>query len=393
MFIFKFETREITDLETLEIYEVDQDSANILHSYLEGTLPESENESLQIIKKALEDNLIHLNDLQLWTEDTFRLNTPIVHIIQNCNSPCTICDCWKTRERNIRTAVELYPSFKKMSEYGASSIMVSGGEPTLNPELEQIIDDIHSLGMGVELNTNGTLLSRNKYLYKKNIEALIVSIDGFSPEEYKQIRGINKFETVCNNIIEFKKYSPETIVGIRVTLTKYTLNQLDKLIDLCKKLNIDSVGFNPIDVTSSSFSRNMNFERSMLLRNRLFPDLDYLNDFIASLENTESDNYKIIEEASSKSLFSWNVSQFKKCANYYKGILTSEATLNSSEPCNFPNYSLVVDYDQTIKPCFYAPAFSNLKDFPNDTWDLAKIKEHLRNTGICKGCRGKVFCG
>lgn len=358
MFIFKFETREITDLETLEIYEVDQDSANILHSYLEGTLPESENESLQIIKKALEDNLIHLNDLQLWTEDTFRLNTPIVHIIQNCNSPCTICDCWKTRERNIRTAVELYPSFKKMSEYGASSIMVSGGEPTLNPELEQIIDDIHSLGMGVELNTNGTLLSRNKYLYKKNIEALIVSI-----------------------------------VGIRVTLTKYTLNQLDKLIDLCKKLNIDSVGFNPIDVTSSSFSRNMNFERSMLLRNRLFPDLDYLNDFIASLENTESDNYKIIEEASSKSLFSWNVSQFKKCANYYKGILTSEETLNSSEPCNFPNYSLVVDYDQTIKPCFYAPAFSNLKDFPNDTWDLAKIKEHLRNTGICKGCRGKVFCG
>ena len=72
-----------------------------------------------------------------------------------------------------------------MAEYGASSIMVSGGEPTLNPELAQIIDDIHSLGMGVELNTNGTLLSRHKYLYQQNIEALIISLDGFSPAEYK----------------------------------------------------------------------------------------------------------------------------------------------------------------------------------------------------------------
>lgn len=280
-----------------------------------------------------------------------------------------------------------------MAEYGASSIMVSGGEPTLNPELAQIIDDIHSLGMGVELNTNGTLLSRHKYLYQQNIEALIISLDGFSPAEYKEIRGINKFETVCDNIMEFKKQSPETIVGIRVALTKYTLNKLDKLVDLCKKLNIDSVGFNPIDVTSSSFSRNMSLERSILLRNRLFPDLDDLNDFITSLEDIESDNYKTIEEASLKSLFSWNISQFKKCANYYKEIIISEKTIDSLEPCNFPNYSLVVDYDQTIKPCFYAPAFSNLKDFPNDTWDLRKIKEQLRKSGICKGCRGKVFCG
>lgn len=113
MFVFKFETREITDLETLEIYEIDQNSANTLNSYLKGTLPTSENRALQIIGEALEENHIKLNDLQLWTEDTFRLNTPIVHIIQNCNSPCTICDCWKTKERNIRTAKELYPAFKK----------------------------------------------------------------------------------------------------------------------------------------------------------------------------------------------------------------------------------------------------------------------------------------
>lgn len=391
MYLFNKNNNEITNLETLEIYQINESAGEVINSFLSGQAYSLND--FEAINTSLKENDIDLLQMQLWTENTFRLNTPIVHIVQNCNSPCIMCDCWKTKGRNVRTAEELYPVFEKFAEYGASSVMVSGGEPTLNPELSQIIDDIHHLGMGVELNTNGTLLAKRYFLYDKSIEALIVSIDGLSDKDYKAVRGLNKFTEVCQNIIEFKKKSPSTVVGIRVTLTKYTLTRLGELLELCHTLGIDSVGFSPLDVVSSSFSRDMSSARMRTLQNDLLPNEDDLEEILESFTDPESENYKIIDKASQSSLFAWNIEQFKECIDYYKTILKKGGIETSNEPCSFPDYSLVVDYDKGIKPCFYAKAYSDIYNFSKDKWDLKKIKEDLKKSGVCNGCRGKIFCG
>ncbi|MGG0731541.1 radical SAM protein [Bacillus paramycoides] len=392
MYLFNSKNNEIINKITLEIFSLDTDTSLLLKKCLENKNSLDFKDEEMFLRDAFNEVGINFDLIQLWDEHFFAPQTPIVHIIKNCNSPCVMCDCWQTKGKVHHSADDLKPLFEDLALNGASSVMISGGEPTLHPELETIIDDVHRTGMTVQLNTNGILLNRKQFLYQKNIDALIVSIDGFTKEDYQLIRGTDRFEKVCENISDFHKFSPKTIIGIRVTLTKYALEKLPLLLELCKELNVDSVGFNPLDVFSKSFSRDMNEVRSNELINGLLPDIEFIDNTLIQLQDDNSHLHKMILEASSTNLFSWDITRFIQCLEYYKQIILKNK-IGDSAPCNFPYFSLVVDYDGKIKPCFYAEAYSSIKDFSSKNWNVEEIVKDLKESGRCDGCRGKVFCG
>lgn len=273
-------------------------------------------------------------------------------------------------------------------------MMVSGGEPLLHPQLTDIIDDIHENGLHVELNTNAILLDRIRPKALIDGDALIVSIDGFDSVAYKSIRGVDAFDRVSSNITAFSKQNPAVLVGIRCTLTTKVLGHLDECVEFASSNGIDVVSFSPLDSTSSSFGRDMSGRRRAELEADLLPSIEevheYLCDFMRGgpLANLVNESYAV-------GLFSWNVSDFVRCLTFYEGLLSSKMVgeLANDAACSFPKTSLVVDYDGSVRPCFYSSSEYDIESFSSAEWNPVSFCKKAVARGACSGCRGKVFCG
>ena len=110
----------------------------------------------------------------------------LVHIIpmRRCNLDCGYCNEYD----NVSKPVPLEEMKKRLdilAAMGTSIITISGGEPLMHPELEEIISHIRKRGMIAGMITNGFLLSKDRIgtLNEAGLEHLQISIDNVVPDE------------------------------------------------------------------------------------------------------------------------------------------------------------------------------------------------------------------
>ena len=112
---------------------------------------------------------------------------PIVaHIIpiRRCNLSCTYCNEYDDFSKPVPTETMLR-RIDRLAELGTSVITISGGEPLLHPELDEIIRRIRDRGCIATLITNGYLLTadRIKRLNRAGLDHLQISVDNVHPDE------------------------------------------------------------------------------------------------------------------------------------------------------------------------------------------------------------------
>ncbi|WP_298959457.1 radical SAM protein [uncultured Roseibium sp.] len=329
-----------------------------------------------------------IDDLsKVWTP-----TTPIIHIIQNCNSPCIMCDCWKTRHKVSHSLNALKPLFTDLADRGVHSLMISGGEPLMHPECRQIVQFVKSLGVRVELNTNGILLHKNMWVIEEDIDEIVVSMDATNRENYKLIRGADKFDLVWKNIQRIKETKPSQSIGARVTLTKDFLRDLQGSISHLLEKGVNFVGFSPLDQFSTSFSRSDNsVTNGTKLGEKLLPVEAELKAIRGELNEPTSKISCAVKTFYDRQEISWNVRNFVDCIDLYLG--ENNPKLRSADLCKFPFISLVLDYDGELKCCFYSKSFGNIYNYDQIDWTAKNTVADLHNSGKCRSCRGKVFCG
>src|SRR6202049_5060144 len=110
----------------------------------------------------------------------------LAHIIpvRRCNLACTYCNEFDDFSQPVPTE-EMFRRIDKLGELGTAVVTISGGEPLLHPELDDIIRRIRSNGMIAGLITNGYLLvaERIQRLNRAGLEWLQISIDNVNPDE------------------------------------------------------------------------------------------------------------------------------------------------------------------------------------------------------------------
>jgi MoaA/NifB/PqqE/SkfB family radical SAM enzyme len=110
----------------------------------------------------------------------------LVHIIpiRRCNLSCTYCNEFDDFSKPVELA-EMFRRIDRLAEMGTSVITISGGEPLLHPELDQIIARMRQGGMLTGIITNGYLLTaeRIERLNHAGLEYLQISIDNAMPDE------------------------------------------------------------------------------------------------------------------------------------------------------------------------------------------------------------------
>lgn len=121
----------------------------------------------------------------------------LVHLIptRRCNLACAYCNEFDRESDPVPTAV-LRRRIDKIAELGAGMLHLSGGEPLLHPEVEELIRHIRRRGMLAGLLTNGLLLSRRKIaaLNRAGLDHLQISIDTVLPKAttQKNLRALDR---------------------------------------------------------------------------------------------------------------------------------------------------------------------------------------------------------
>src|SRR5207253_6264250 len=104
--------------------------------------------------------------------------------IRRCNLACKYCNEYDDFSKPVPTDL-MFQRVDKLGALGTSVVTISGGEPLLHPELDQIIRRIRANGMVAGLITNGYLLvaERIQRLNRAGLEWLQISIDNVTPVE------------------------------------------------------------------------------------------------------------------------------------------------------------------------------------------------------------------
>lgn len=128
-----------------------------------------------------------------------------ISLTERCNLRCTYCmpeEGIQLRDKSefMRTEELLFLA-KEFVDLGVKKIRLTGGEPLIKNNIEQILQGLSSLGVELAITTNGVLL--DKYLdllWDSGIRSLNVSLDSLQEERFNKISRRNYFQRIKRNI-------------------------------------------------------------------------------------------------------------------------------------------------------------------------------------------------
>ncbi len=147
---------------------------------------------------------------------------PVTHLARvyieptnRCNLDCVTCirRSWDEPLGEMPSSVfsNIVKGIKNLP--APPSVFLGGlGEPLSHPHIVEMVRELKSSGSYVELITNATLLTQNlsKQLIEAGLDMLWVSLDGATPESYKDVRLGAALPEVISNLQQFRRirYSP-----------------------------------------------------------------------------------------------------------------------------------------------------------------------------------------
>lgn len=123
------------------------------------------------------------------------LHTIYFYLTGNCNLRCRHCWIDPVTERHRSTLHlpwrELKPIFEEAKTLGLRNVKLTGGEPFLHPDILQILADLPAMGLGVRMETNGTLIGQREAKALKEAKAnFSISLDGPTAEVHDDLRNV-----------------------------------------------------------------------------------------------------------------------------------------------------------------------------------------------------------
>jgi len=160
-------------------------------------------------------------------------------VTNRCNLRCRQCflpDAGSASPDELTTE-ESRAMLDNLAEAGVKSLLFSGGEPLVRPDLEEMARCASRL-FAIWLQTNGWLLEEKAAMVKDlGFQQVQVSLDGASAEAHDFFRGRGSFDRAVAGIKECVRLKIPS-VGIAATICRHNLDQVPMLIDLALELGV-----------------------------------------------------------------------------------------------------------------------------------------------------------
>ncbi|MDA8100671.1 MAG: radical SAM protein [Nitrospiraceae bacterium] len=174
------------------------------------------------------------------------------HLTERCNLACS--HCYQTGTPGSELSLEeINETLEEIDEmFGAwrraydvsikPSFNITGGEPLLRPDLEQVLGLLHARSYETFLLTNGTLIDRTRArrIAELGVKGAQVSIEGCE-EIHESVRGPGSFERASDGIEHL--LDAGVPVTLNVTLSRLNAKSMKKVVRFASHIGAQRLGF------------------------------------------------------------------------------------------------------------------------------------------------------
>ncbi|MBI5251148.1 MAG: radical SAM protein, partial [Desulfomonile tiedjei] len=178
------------------------------------------------------------------------------YLTRGCNLRCR--HCWISPkfqgegQQHPSLDLDLFRSIVAQGKtLGLCSVKLTGGEPLIHPHILEIIGHVRDAGLGLTIETNGTVITRELALAMLECKTpfVSVSLDGADAETHEWMRGVEGcFDAALHGIRTLVE------VGIRpqiiMSLVRRNKDRVEALVRLAESLGASSVKFNLVQPTA-----------------------------------------------------------------------------------------------------------------------------------------------
>jgi len=242
----------IYDFNKRKLYRVDKENCSILSQAQNTTIlyHEVSNKEKKVIDDCLSMGIMYdieevenklredKNDINDFIYSTIMVDFCWLEITSICNQKCMHCFMHDELNTTVLEVDEIRKIVLDLKKLGVKNIALSGGEPTLHPNLIEIMDIIYEQKIGLVILTNGLKMSDEviERILKYNV-LVRIPILGIGKNHDKMTGKVGSYEICRNNIdILAKKGANLTIT---TTVTCINMNDLEKIQEYADDLDVD----------------------------------------------------------------------------------------------------------------------------------------------------------
>ncbi len=186
-----------------------------------------------------------------------------IEVTQSCNMRCPVCFMSAEADPHAVSLESIESMYRAIAEQAGlqTGVQLTGGEPTTRSDLADIVRIGRDMGFwGIEVNTNGIVISRNidylKALVNAGCTGIYLQFDGLSDEIYRQIRGCDLLQVKLDAVENCRKCGIQVVLAMTI-VSGINDDQIGAVIDFALENNdtILGVALQPA-FTSGRFEAN-----------------------------------------------------------------------------------------------------------------------------------------
>jgi len=311
-----------------------------------------------------------------------------IRLTTRCNCNCDMCS-WKFKNDSLD-----YEKVKKIIQQAkllnVKAINFTGGEPTIYPQLKELLIYAKKQNFYVSVYTNGLISHNARACLNEFSDNVIFSLDSHTASINDVIRGRRgAFKRTLNSIKYLSRRGK--YLNMNICIRPDNFRAIHKMVDLFSG-NINSMAFTLLD-TSMNGLNNSVFKRHDL-------ESFYFDEAPLILAKSLQNNIKIKINPFFKDLDNLNARQILKKIfadkNHYIDKLKSIFEFDSQKLCALAKNEVRINSDGKICPCCYLDDYPvNLGNINNDDFiDVVSsdayfnfINSAIPGKGICRECK------
>jgi len=292
----------------------------------------------------------------------------ILNVTERCNSRCAYCWIWRFGDKAAQVSATAYERLlKEAKALGAWQVVLSGGEPLLRPDLEQIVNTAATQGFLVVVVTNGLNLTEQRVerLIDAGAGVITLSLDTLETTTYEQLRGVPIAQALrALHVLEHlvAKNTVEATISCVLSALNYCQIQ---------------------EVVARATDHGMSVQVQACHTYGL-PALNHLGATPEIIEDLRDSVQALIEMKRA----GYRISSSAEYLEYIPTYLLTRS-IPPGYRCNYGDVAITVDHQLDLLPCWFLPPIGNLRQASLESLWFSKAFTILREAmkrGECPGC-------
>lgn len=177
---------------------------------------------------------------------------------------------------------------------GINIVFLTGGEPLLHPELDDLVQIVKGKGLSVKISTNGILISE-KIDTLKSLDFINISLDSYDYQSFRRFRGgtEKQFDKILEGLSLLKKNNVQFMITF--VLSEENLEEIYKMIEFAYKVQPSILYFHNINPHGSKDYTPLTLSSKKVnqIMKAIMSKSDYPFDiYLPVIFDTESEHFK-----------------------------------------------------------------------------------------------------